>query len=105
MFSRLMNSIKGRQFGAGNKRTICELHRQIYDILVTELAESRPDVLEKVCPILDEAFILGVKVTDKLIQYKLSPQQTWLKQPTNIKEATRLRKLRIELIEILKGEE
>jgi hypothetical protein len=72
--------------------TICEKHRQIYDYLVVH---GDVELLEKITPLLEGAYIDGVKMTKKLVDYKLSLPE-WGKHE-NILEVVRLRLLRMEL--------
>ena len=83
-------------------QTICELHRQIYDLLVVELYESNRELFDKIVPILEKAYICGTKMTKKLLEYKCSLPD-W-EQHYSKQEVERLRKLRIELTEKLKDE-
>ena len=88
---------KGRDVGP--KRTICEVHREIYDILVIELATTRPDVIEKIVPLLEEAFIMGVKLNKALVEHKLS--QDFTAEQTDIKTALARRRERLRLVMML----
>ncbi|MCJ7829459.1 MAG: hypothetical protein MUP81_06935 [Dehalococcoidia bacterium] len=98
MFSELMdNTSKGKH--VYHKVTICEKHREIYDILITELATTRPDVIEKIVPYLEQAFIMGVKLNKKLVEVRLSEDFT---APANdMAKAEELRKERIRLVDML----
>jgi len=82
-----------------DKRTICEVHRDIYDILVVELATTRPEVIEKIVPLLEEAFIMGVKLNKALVKQKLS--QDFTADPNDKERSAALRKERIRLVEML----
>lgn len=81
---------KGRH--VWNEQTICELHRMIYDILV---ANGDVELLHKTTPLLEKAYQCGIKMTKKLVEYKLSLPE-W-DAHENIEEVKRLRQLRIEL--------
>jgi hypothetical protein len=78
-----------------SKRTICEVHRQIHDELVNGLLESNPDLFQRIEPLLEEAFELGIKLVKKLVEYKCS-LPNWEKN-IDKKEIQRIRKLRLEL--------
>lgn len=99
MFSDLMDKTrKGRS--ACVKRTICEVHRDIYDVLVIELAITRPEVIKKVVPLLEEAFIMGVKLNKALVEHKLASQDE-TGEPTDIKKVKIVRRKRLCLIKLL----
>lgn len=78
-----------------DKFTICEMHRQMYDIvMLTEDFENKERLIE----LLEKAFLMGIKLVDKLAEYKLqyrflSPSE----KMTDTKEAERIRQLRINL--------
>lgn len=98
MFSKLMDEThKGKVVYEG--RTICEVHREIYDVLVIELATTRPDVIEKIVPLLEESFLMGVKMNKALAEHKLS--QDYTEKPTCMEKSKVLRKERIRLIKML----
>jgi len=88
---------KGTQVYEG--RTVCEVHREMYDLLVIELAETRPDVIEKIVPLLEQAFIMGVKMNKALAEHKLS--QDYTEKPTDMEKSRAMRKERIRLIKML----
>ena len=77
-----------------SEMTICEIHRCLYDILV---ANGDVELLEKTTPLLEKAYQCGIKMTKKLVDYKLSLPD-WDKHE-NIEEVKRLRELRIKLNE------
>lgn len=90
---------KGKQVYPGV--TICEKHREIYDVLVIELAVTRPDVIEKIVPLLESAFLMGVKLNKKLVEHKLSEDFT---APFNDAEKARaMRANRISLVKMLEA--
>uniref|UniRef100_A0A6M3K3G1 Uncharacterized protein n=1 Tax=viral metagenome TaxID=1070528 RepID=A0A6M3K3G1_9ZZZZ len=88
---------KGKQ--VYHKRTICETLRNLYDVLVIELAETRPEVIHKIVPLLEEAFIMGVKLNKALVEHKLS--QDFTADPFNQEKSRAMRKERIRLVELL----
>lgn len=78
------------------KLTICELNRQIYDYVYLEENLKNKD---KIIELLEQAYLVGVKMTDKLAEYRLmdifiSPS---LGDTPDIKEVNRIRKLRVDL--------
>jgi len=72
-----------------SKRTICEVHRQIYDLVV--LDPTNPKIKE----LLNEAFVLGIDLVKKLVEYKCS-LPNWEKN-LDFDEIKRIRELRIQL--------
>lgn len=76
-----------------SKRTICEVHRQIYDKLILSFRDKSE--LEEILVLLEEAFSLGVKLVDKLVEYKCSLPE-WEKNE-NKNEVERIRHLREDL--------
>ena len=56
-------------------RTICEVHREIYDIVYdsVENEEIKKDIVDK----LEEAFLMAKKMNDKLRQYKFNYDEDW----------------------------
>ena len=98
MFSKLVDETKkGKTVYEG--RTICEVHREMYDLLVIELATTRPDVIRKIVPLLEQSFIMGVKMNKALAQHKLS--QDYTEKPTDMEKSRAIRKERIRLIKML----
>ncbi len=83
-----------KSWRVNSKRSICEVHRQIYDKLVVGFSD-KPEELEEIVVLLEEAFSLGVKLVDKLVEYKCSLPQ-WEKNEDRA-EVERLRRLREEL--------
>jgi hypothetical protein len=68
MISKIFESEKGKAVGC--RRTICEIHREIFDQLIL-LFNDRPKGLKRVVKLLDEAFVVGVKINKKLSEHKL----------------------------------
>lgn len=81
-----------------NRRTICEVHRELYDRLVLALAD-RPQLLEQLVPLLEEAFNMGISMNNKLIEHALSTDDLFPVAP----EGTlgKFRHTRQELLKIL----
>ena len=52
-------------------RTICEVHREIYDILIDEYPN------EQVLELLNESFVMAKKMNLKLRQYKNNYDDGW----------------------------
>ena len=72
-----------------SKRTICEVHRQIYDLLIVDPTDP------KLKELVNEAFNLGIAIAKKLVEYKCGIPK-WEKNLDRI-EIARIRKLRVEL--------
>ena len=84
MYSDVFNTRKGRHEWPQN--TICEMHRTIYDLLVL----GRHD---EILPHLEKAYLMGIKMTKKLVDYKMDCPEC---EPTP-SENKRLRNLRNDL--------
>lgn len=76
-----------------NFRTICEVHREIYDILECD-KNLDLKVRNKVIDLLEEAYIMAKKMNGKLQQYKKNYDDGWWEREKEIiiKEKLRLRK-------------
>ena len=98
MFSRLMDTHKGRRVD-GNL-TICETIRQIYDQCVCGLSGKDDDLLGRLIPLIERAFIAGIKMNKRLCEYKIDTME-FFPDSNDTDEALRLRKERIRLIELL----
>lgn len=88
-----------------DRNTICEKHRQIYDLLVVRCAEHSPELLEEVVPLLEQAYVMGMKMTRKLFEYKLYSYEEMegdLMTKAERSEATKLRHGRHELLKELR---
>lgn len=74
-------------------RTICEVHREMYDILYEDLtSDRREDVLSR----LEEAYGMAKKMDAKLRQYKNDYDNDWWEQErlSVVKEKLRVREER-----------
>jgi len=89
LLSKVFNSSKGRQVWP--QRTICEVNRTIYDWCVCHLT---PEQLQDVVPLLEETYLLGIKLVKKLVDHKLAMPE-WAEN--NRDEAAKLRLARIEM--------
>ena len=85
MLSKIFNTKKGRHIWP--ERTICEVHRELYDFWVLGR-------YEEMLPKLEEVYLMGIKLVKKLVEYKCSLPQ-WANN--NSKESRELRKLRTQL--------
>ena len=86
------------------KRTICEIHRDIYDLLVLELHETHTELLNKVISLLEEAFIAGMKMNAKLIEYKCG-NDDWADPNMKLEDVRKIRARRVALMKMLREQE
>jgi hypothetical protein len=85
--------ISNAHYNAKFGRTICEIHREMYDILFEDLtSDRREDVLER----LEEAYGMAKKMDAKLRQYKNDYDDAWWEQEraSVIEEKLRVREER-----------
>ena len=75
-------------------RTICEVHREIYDLSVVNF-QDKPDILQPIIDKLEEVFLMGIKMNKKMVEHGCATM-TWEK---NAKEFTKMRLLRRDLEE------
>jgi len=94
MRSEVFESRKGRHIWP--QRTICEVHRELYDRLRLGVDKRDWALIEHMLPQLEEAYLLGIKMTKAMVEKKLSLPE-W--QDNSSAEAKRLRHLRITLEE------
>jgi hypothetical protein len=108
IISKIFNLGKGRR-NPVRDRTLCELHREIYDICVLNLYKNDPELMMEIVKMLEDAFIMGVKMNDKLIKYKLGSSSKWEKKhfnnhdKTTKKEVYKRRRERRRLEKLLKN--
>ena len=86
-FSKLFDSQKGET--VHTNRTICELHRELYDLCVVGLHDKDPELLKHMVKVLEDAFIMGVKMNKKLCKYKLGTSSKWNEKEYRNKEVSR----------------
>ncbi len=97
MISKLFDQTnKGKK--VNSLRTICEVHREIYDLLIIHL-QNNPKALVLIVPKLEEVYLMGIKMNLKMIERKCEVKD-WAQHHTQ-KEAAALRKERIRLVGIL----
>jgi len=100
IFSEIFQTHKGKY--SQRKMSICEVHQQIYDILVLNM-QDKPEVLKKLIPLLETAFSQGISIVHKLIEYKLTDRDSIKsKIPPTPAEAKAQRLERIRLVELEK---
>ena len=68
---KISNAHYSNKFG----RTICEVHRELYDILFEDMKES--DRYDDVLEMLEEAYGMAKKMDAKLRQYKNNYDDNW----------------------------
>lgn len=66
--------MSGLTSGVGNKRTICEVHRELYDLAHSYLGGA---ALQEFTALLEEAYTMGKKMQAKLRQYKGNYDEGW----------------------------
>lgn len=66
--------MSGLTEGVGNKRSICEVHRELYDLAHANLSGA---ALQKFTDKLEEAYAMGKKMQAKLRQYKENYDEGW----------------------------
>jgi hypothetical protein len=103
-FSKLFDSQKGET--VHTNRTICELHRELYDLCVVGLHDKDPELMKQMIKVLEDAFIMGVKMNRKLCKYKLGTSSKWDKKEYRNEDVSRdeiikRRKKRKKLAKIL----
>jgi len=100
IYSKIFQTHKGKY--SQKKMSICEVHQQIYDIIVLNM-QDKPEVLKKLIPLLETAFSQGISIVHKLIEYKLTTRDLIKsKIPPTPKEAKERRLERIRLVELEK---
>jgi len=67
--------MSGLTSGAGNKRSICEVHRELYDLAHAHLRD--PYTLQIFTEKLEEAYAMAKKMQAKLRQYKENYDEGW----------------------------
>ena len=75
-----------------SSRTICEIHREIYDVLIEEKTID-PKIANKLIDLLEDAYKVGKKIDGKLRQYKFNYDDGWWEQTKeNILKEKRLKR-------------
>lgn len=104
-YSEIFDSQKGTTIHTN--RTICEIHRDLYGLCVVGLHKKDPKLMKQMIKVLEDAFIMGIKMNKKLCKYKLGSSSKWDKKEyrndeVNRKEVEKRRKERARLESILK---
>ena len=105
MFSKIFSLSKGKT--VHSNRTICELHRELYDLCFTGLYDKDIDLMVKIIKILEDNFIMGIKMNRQLVRYKLGSSSKWEKKEyrnndVSRKEIIKRREERKKLEKLLK---
>lgn len=95
--SEIFDTTKGEM--VYSKRTICEIHRDIYDELIISLYKKDIELFKKIIPLLEEAFIMGTRMNHRLIKCGCG-NDDWCDYNENIEDIKRKREKRIEIIRI-----
>ena len=70
----LVLPMSGLTSSVGNKRSICEVHRELYDLAHAHLSEP---ALQEFTDKLEEAYAMAKKMQAKLRQYKENYDEGW----------------------------
>jgi hypothetical protein len=77
---------------------ICEFHRRIYDELILS---GNNELATKIIPLLEEAYLLGIRMQNKLVKYKLEQVDPITEPIEDTGKALERRKERKRLEELL----
>jgi len=83
-----MVSVKDKR--VSSIRTICEVHREIYDILNKHIKDKQ--VLKRLIVLLEEAYGMGKKMNNRLRMYKYNYDESWWEENKNYGESLKRRK-------------
>lgn len=78
-------------------RTICEVHREIYDEIFLALYEKDCKLLERLTVLLNESWGMGVRMDRKLSELREMPESSL--EPNNVAKIEVKRKMRNEISE------
>ena len=85
--------MSGLTEGVGHKRSICEVHRELYDLAHANLSGS---ALQEFTDKLEECYTMAKKMQAKLRQYKHNYDEGWWERQqdeiVNAKEELRARR-------------
>jgi len=102
MISEIFESVKGTQLA--KTRTICEIHREIFDRCIIEF-NDRPKALKNIIKLLEEAFVVGIKINKRLVELKakeIYEKNDWMKNKTLREDRIRLMKMLNHNLDFLK---
>jgi hypothetical protein len=100
MVSKIFESPNGSKINS--LRTICEVHREIFDLLVIHL-HNDPEALKKLVIKLEEAYIMAKKMDKRLLEQKISYIDECF-EANSVIATVELRKLRISLTKVLNSD-
>ena len=101
--SKVLDSSKGLRVNS-NRRTICEVVRQLYDICIIE-GKDNPEMLDKIVPLIEDIFVMGIKMNNKLIDYKMDTDLLFERNGDDTAEIEKRRKERARLVKVLENNE
>ncbi len=78
-------------------RTICEVHREIYDEIFLALYEKDCKLLERLTVLLNESWGMGVRMDRKLSELREMPESSL--EPNDVAKIEVKRKMRNEISE------
>ncbi len=73
-------------------RSICEVHREIYDEIFLALYENDPILLERLTVLLNESWGMGVRMDRRLSEIRDAPQSSL--EPNDVAKIEVKRKMR-----------
>ena len=98
--SKLLKTRKGTH--VNQKRTICEVIREFCDYCVVEFSDDT-ERLQEMLFFLEDIFVMGIKMNNKLIEYKLDTKGLFEPNDKMTRHATKQqRRKRDRLIKILR---
>ena len=84
----MFDNTKGQR--VQKKRTICEVHKEIYDLAVVNL-QDRPEILKEVISKCEEAYLMGIKMNRKMVERGCATM-IWKKNPKKLLDMRMLRR-------------
>jgi len=95
--SDIFDSSKGTK--SDSRNTLCELIRQLYDICVVKVDPLDHEIAEEMVGILEEAFIVGNKMSKRLMERRIEEVRSSIfNDNTDEEEKKELRKRRKMLV-------
>ena len=86
--SKVFDNAKGQRIQ--KKRTVCEVHKEIYDLAVVNL-QDKPDILKEIISKCEEAYLMGIKMNKKMVERGCATM-VWKDNPEKLKEMRMLRR-------------
>lgn len=69
-YAGILDDTKGRGVNSG-RRTLCEVLRTLYDEAVVGLANTDPELMRRMVPLIEEAYGMGIKLVKRLVELKI----------------------------------